>query len=68
MIAIWIITAAVVAGLCFHEYKMECREYRAKHGMSKAEFRHYRKMMTDSSYRAKHKKSPDSTELFDHSI
>jgi len=47
----WIICILGLTALCIHEHKLECREYRQKHGMSKAEFRHYRKMMTDSSYR-----------------
>lgn len=68
MIIAWILTALVVTALCIHAHKMECKEYRKKYGMSKAEFRHYRKMMTDSAYRTANKKSPADTELFDRSI
>lgn len=68
MTAIWILAAAVITALCYHEYKLECREYRKKHGMSKAEFRHYRKIMTDSAYRTANKKSPENSELFNQTL
>lgn len=59
---LWVICIAGISAICYHEHKLECREYRQKHGMSKAEFRHYRKMMTNSDYCAKYKKSPAKAE------
>jgi hypothetical protein len=44
-----------IAALLYHEHKLELRENREKFGMTKKEFRHYRKMMTSSTYRTAQK-------------
>ena len=58
---IWIAGVLVLSALCYREHILENREQKQKWGMTRSEFKRYRKMMSSSEYRQK--KSPAFTEL-----
>lgn len=62
MITILLGAAVAVVMALFVDWQ-EGKEFKAKHGFSRRDFRQYRKMMKDSSFRAKQRKSPAFTEL-----
>lgn len=66
MLLIDILAFAGLLALFFWVDHQEGREFKAKFGYSRRDFKHYRKMMTDSSYRKAQdlkKKSSAKTEL-----
>lgn len=60
--------AAVAIVMALFVDWQEGKEFRQKYGFSRKDFRHYRKMMKDSSYRSKQKKSPANAELINRPI
>ncbi len=50
-----ILCVLVIIVLCIMVDRQEGREYKALHGFSRKDFKHYRKMMASSDYRKKNK-------------
>lgn len=52
-----LLSVLIIVAFCLWVDREEGREYLKKHGYTRKAFKRYRKMMTDSKYRAEQNKS-----------
>lgn len=61
---IFILSAIVIAALCYWVDREEGREYFKKHGYTRKAFKQYRKMINNPDYRKEQNKPKDNLNIY----